>query len=181
MLLAQIVGARPEALGALYDRYGRLVFGLAIKITGDADLAVEITQDVFFQVWEKAASYHPEQGKVLTWLASIAHHRAVDVLRRRNTRPEGHQTEVDDEFLYNIGDGVQVEFDLEKKETSEQVRLALGELPVEQRQVIILAYFKGLSQQEIADRLGEPLGTVKTRVRLGMIKLRQALTDLVGR
>src|SRR5512140_1083921 len=89
-------GEQSAALGALYDRYGRLAFSLAVAIVGDSAQAEEITQEVFLQIWNKAATYQPQQGKVSTWLASITRHRAIDQLRRQSARPEGHQADLED-------------------------------------------------------------------------------------
>lgn len=177
-LLIQIANSQPEALSELYDRYGRLVFSLAMHIMGDVTLAEEITQDVFLQIWNKAASYQPGQGRVVTWLSSVAHHRTIDVLRRQGARPEGHRVELEEDSLFNLRGDSAVEPSVEKGQINHQVHLALAGLPPDQQKVVWLAYFDGMTQQEIADKLGEPLGTVKTRMRLGMIKLRQLLVDL---
>lgn len=175
-LLGLITSARTEALGALYDRYGRLVFSVAIHMVGDGPAAEEITQDVFVRVWQRAAQYRADRGKVSTWLAGIARHRAIDRLRRRGARAEQHSVLWSEETpggsLAHDGPEEQVAIALER----ERVRAAVAELPEEQQQVLALAYFRGLTQREIADQLDLPLGTVKTRIRLGMDKLRQALT-----
>jgi RNA polymerase sigma-70 factor (ECF subfamily) len=174
-LIELIAGARAEALSELYDRYSRLVFSLAINSVGDYHTAEEITQDVFVRVWERAASYRAERAKVSTWLTSIARHRAIDQLRRRGARPEQRTVpwaEVAPEALTADDDPQEAtQLAMERQ----WVRSALAQLPEEQRQVLALAYFKGYTQQQIADTLEEPLGTVKTRVRLAMQKLRQML------
>lgn len=174
-LLRRIAGAEPEALGALYDRYGRLVYGLALRIVNDPAVAEEITQDVFVQVWHKAASYHPEQGKVSTWLISVARYRSIDILRRNHVRPEGHQADVADGSGFEVEDPMRVEPVVEQHEERARVRRAIAGLPAEQRVALAYAYYWGYSHQQIADALGEPLGTVKTRIRLGMQKLREQL------
>lgn len=174
-LLGLIANAQPEALGALYDRYGRLVFSLAFHSVGDYPTAEEITQDVFASVWLNASTYQAELAKVSTWLTSIARHRAIDVLRRRGARPMEHSVDWADAEPARIpavdGPEGQVELHMEQQ----QVRAALEALPEEQRQVLALAYFEGYSQHEIAERLNQPLGTVKTRTRLAMQKLRDIL------
>ena len=164
------------AISELYDRYGRLVFSLAIKIVGDSTVAEEITQDVFVQVWNKAGSFRPESGKVISWLSSVARYRAIDVLRRQNVRPEGHHVSLDDGLLEEDKEAAvepAVELSIERQRT----RHALQQLPPDQREALQLAYFQGLTQQQIAEVLQEPLGTIKTRIRLAMQKLRQALAD----
>lgn len=176
-LLRQIVAAQTAALSELYDRYGRLVFSLAVRIVGEAGLAEEITQDVFVQLWKKADTYHAEQGKVITWLTSFARHRAIDVLRRQSVRPEGHRVEWAEGVSPDLEDPVELESAIDLEQQKYRLRQALAELPEEQRRVLALAYFSGMSHQEIADAIHEPLGTVKTRVRLGMQKLRQILAD----
>ncbi len=176
-LLNSIIDNRPEALSLLYDRYGRLIFSLAVHITGDTSTAEEITQDVFLQVWHKAATYRSEYGKVSTWITSIAHHRAIDSLRRQNVRPEGHSADLADELDLILSGLPAVESSVEENLMRLHIRQAFSFLPPDQKQVLLLAYFEGMTQQEISDKLGEPLGTVKTRVRLGMLKLRQLLTN----
>lgn len=176
-LIRLIINARPEALSALYDRYGRLVYSMAFHATGDPETAEEITQDVFVRVWEKAATYRVEQAKVSTWLASIARYRSIDILRQRGIRPEGQSIGLDD---LNPGSEPKVdspEGAAEKSIEHARVRAAVASLPKDQQLALQLAYFQGLSHSEIAQRLDEPLGTVKTRIRLAMQKLREMLQD----
>ncbi len=174
-LLRGIVEGDFTALGALYDRYGRLIYSLAYTITGEDGQAEEVTQDVFVQVWQKAATYQAERGKVVTWLTSIARHRAIDRLRRLGARPEGHQISFDAEDVPDPPSPAHVEGDVQLDLERAAVRQAMSELPEEQRKALALAYFKGYSHTEIADYTGEALGTIKTRVRLAMKKLRDAL------
>jgi RNA polymerase sigma-70 factor, ECF subfamily len=176
-LILQIAAAQSAALSELYDRYGRLVFSLALRIVGETGLAEEITQDVFVQLWNKANSYHSEQGKVVTWLTSFARYRAIDALRRQNVRPEGHRVEWAEGISPDLVDPVILELTVDLEQQKLHLRAALARLPEEQRRVLALAYFSGMSHQEIATTLHEPLGTVKTRVRLAMQKLRQILAD----
>jgi len=177
-LMSQVAQAQSAALSELYDRYGRMVFSLAFRITGSNETAEEITQDVFVQVWRFAGRYDPQQGKLTTWLSSVTRNRAIDILRQQNVRPEGHADSLDDDlFSFNDPAGeAAVEPSVELHLQQQQVRRALEQLPVEQRQALALAYFMGMTQQEIAEKLKQPLGTVKTRIRLGMIKLK----DLLG-
>ncbi len=174
-LLQAISNGSSAALGELYDRYGRLVFSLAYQVTGDSGTAEEVTQEVFLQVWHKAATYQSEQGKVLSWLASVARHRAIDALRRKNARPEGHRLEWQDGDEPDLVDPTSVEEDAELSLRGAAVRRALSQLPEEQRHALALAFFNGMTHQEISDATGEPLGTVKTRIRLAMQKLRLIL------
>ena len=177
-LIRLIAHARTEALSALYDRYGRLVFSLALHVLGDQALAEEITQDVFFRIWEKASTYRPEQAKVSTWLTSITRHRAIDVLRQRGVRPGLDRTEWSETQLMLIPDGADSPEEMtERALQQELVRRAVALLPVEQSRVLALAYFQGLTHSQIATLCGEPLGTVKTRIRLAMQKLREILVD----
>jgi RNA polymerase sigma-70 factor (ECF subfamily) len=176
-LMGLILDAEPEALGELYNRYGHLVFSLAFQTVGEPAAAEEITQDVFVRVWQRAEQYRPEQGKVRSWLATIARHRAIDHLRRRGVQPELRAVAWADESSEpgSTIDGLQQEAELDMQR--EQVHAAVSQLPREQEQVLVLAYFQGLSQSQIAAALDLPLGTVKTRIRLGMDKLRQMLRD----
>ncbi len=176
-LIRLITEGQSAALGALYDRYGRLVFSLAFQVTNDAAVAEEITQEVFLQIWNKAGSYQAAQGKVTTWITSVARHRAIDSLRRRGARPEGHQVDFEDNEAPELVDPTGVEEQVEFSQRSRTVRQAIAQLPPEQQKALALAYFKGLTHQEIADLTGEPLGTVKTRIRLAMLKLKQILID----
>jgi RNA polymerase sigma-70 factor, ECF subfamily len=177
-LIRLIAHARTEALSALYDRYGRLVFSLALHVLGDQALAEEITQDVFFRIWEKAGTYRPEEAKVSTWLTSITRHRAIDVLRQRGVRPALDRTEWSETQLMLVPDGADSPEEVtERTLQQELVRRAVALLPVEQSRVLELAYFQGLTHSQIAALSGEPLGTVKTRIRLAMQKLREILVD----
>jgi RNA polymerase sigma-70 factor (ECF subfamily) len=174
--LIRLIGrAQPDALSALYDRYSRLIFGLAVNIVGDQPTAEEITLDVFTRVWEKAATYRIEEAKVSTWMTSIVRHRAIDELRRRKSRPENSSvdwTELSPDAVPRTN-GVETASVLAMQR--EAVVGALAQLPEEQRRVVVLAYFQGYTQREIADSLHLPLGTVKTRIRLAMNKLRDLL------
>jgi RNA polymerase sigma-70 factor, ECF subfamily len=170
-----------EAVSALYDRYGRLIYSVAIHVVGDAETAEEITQDVFVRACEAADSYNTNFSKVSTWLASIARHRAIDELRRRKVRPEKNQVywaedsgmEHFDGALLSEGPENEVEISMEEH----KIRTIVAVLPPDQRQVLELAYFKGMSHTQIAEVVGEPLGTVKSRVRLGMQKLRDTFME----
>lgn len=173
-LLQAVVRRDASALMALYDRYGRLAFGLAYRILGDAGAAEEAVQDAFLLVWRRAETFDPERGSgVRAWLLTIVHHKAIDLRRR-----QGRATTMDDidaaaPALAGPDVWSAVSQDLER----DRVRAAVAALPNEQQQAIALAYFDGLSHREIAERTGAPLGTIKGRMRLGLRKLAEALAD----
>jgi RNA polymerase sigma-70 factor (ECF subfamily) len=173
-LLKAVLNGQSSALGTLYDRYGRLVFSLAVNIINDTNIAEEITQEVFLQVWKKSATYQVEQGKVAAWLTGITRNRSIDVLRRNGSRPEGHR--IDWTLAVEAPDlpdgSIPVESQVEQNQQGVHLRQAILNLPSEQKQVLELAYFSGMTQEEIAAHISEPLGTVKTRIRLAMQKLR---------
>jgi len=175
VLIRLIVADNADSLSELYDRYNRLIFSLALNIVGDPGTAEEITLDVFTLVWEKASSYQPEKAKVNTWMTAITRNRSIDVLRRRGSRPE--RLNVD---LFQIpSNQLPMDDELEEKTQAallrERIREAVAQLPDDQREALQLAYFKGYTHRQIADVLDQPLGTVKTRIRLAMGKLRRIL------
>lgn len=174
-LIRSILEGKSNALGELYDRYGRLVYSLAFQVVGDSATAEEVSQEVFLQIWNKAGTYQAQQGKVITWLTSVARHKAIDSLRRKQARPEGHQVEFDSDDESDLVDPIGVEEQVVLSQRSLAVRRAISHLPPDQKKALAMAYFKGMTQQEVADAIGEPLGTVKTRIRLAMLKLRQFL------
>ena len=174
-LLTLIARADEHALGGLYDRYSRLVYSVALNSIADPARAEEITQDVFVRVWESAKTYRSEQGRVATWLTSITRNRAIDVYRRGRVRRENLHISWEDVESLNPPAPQNVEAEVDLAQRQRQVRWAVTQLPDEQKQAIGLAFFQGLSQVEIAQALSEPLGTVKTRIRLGMHKLRLLL------
>jgi RNA polymerase sigma-70 factor, ECF subfamily len=176
-LIQWVARANSDALSELYDRYSRLVFGVALNTIGNQTLAEDITQDVFMRVWERASTYRAEHGKVSHWVAGIARHRAIDVYRHQQTTAEGHSFLLDDLPHFDPPSSQNIEQEVELESQRERLRQALFELPKEQREALALAYFRGYSHDEAAKALGEPLGTVKTRIRLGMQKLRQILED----
>jgi RNA polymerase sigma-70 factor, ECF subfamily len=176
-LIRGIIEGKSGALGELYDRYGRLVYSLAYQVVGDSATAEEISQEVFLQVWNKAGTYQAVQGKVVTWLTSVARHKAIDSLRRKGARPEGHQIGFETEDDLDLVDPVGVEEQVENSQRSLAIRRAIAHLPPEQQKALSMAYFKGMTHQEVADLIGEPLGTVKTRIRLAMLKLRLLLEN----
>lgn len=177
-LMRAIARQDSRALVALYDRYGRLAFGLAYRIVNDGPLGEEIVQDAFMQVWRRAATYKTNQGgNARAWLLTIVHHRAIDMVRR----PGGNRPpDVPLDDASDLAATTDVWREVSSRLTQDEVRAAVGALPQEQRDAIELAYFQGLSHSEIADRLGAPLGTIKGRMRLGLKKLYDALTEAEG-
>jgi RNA polymerase sigma-70 factor (ECF subfamily) len=175
VLMQRIAAGDPRALARLYDRYGRLVYSLARGVVGDESAAEEITQDAFARAWARADTYHPEQGRPLTWLMRIARNRAIDELRSRSSRPQPHSISWLEEELADGGpDPAEgLELSLRRK----QVAGAIAALPAEQRKVLALAYFQAYTHREIAGILKQPLGTVKTRLRAAMKRLRAALEE----
>ncbi|MCM8747606.1 sigma-70 family RNA polymerase sigma factor [Thermomicrobiaceae bacterium CFH 74404] len=171
-LLQAIARQDADALVALFDRYNRLAFGLAYRILGDAFVAEEVVQDAFMSIWRHAASYDLSRGTVRTWLLTIVRNRAIDQLRGRFGRS---QSDVDLDTVAPLLAAPDEWDDLLSEIQASAVRAALRALPEEQRIAIELAYFEGLTHVEIAERLSIPLGTVKSRLRLGLQKLHDLL------
>jgi RNA polymerase sigma factor (sigma-70 family) len=168
-LLARVANGDDDALGRLYDRFGRVAYGLALRILRDDRLAEDAVQDAFLAVWRQAASFRPERANARTWVLTFVHRRAVDLVRREERRrgePLAPETEP--------ATGTTAEA-AELRERREAVQRALAQLPEEQRRPIELAYYGGLSQSELAERLGEPLGTIKSRMFTGLKRLRELL------
>jgi RNA polymerase sigma-70 factor (ECF subfamily) len=176
-LIRLVARAHADALGELYDRYSRLVFSLALNLVGDHATAEEITLDVFTRVWEKAETYRSEQAKVGTWLTSIARYRSIDILRRRSSRPERHSVDWVEVSAYSMPSFNSPEQATELALRQERVRAAVASLPPEQKEALALAYFQGYTHRQVAEALDLPLGTVKTRIRLAMQKLRDLLLE----
>lgn len=174
-LMRLIALSQEQALAQLYDRYNRLVFSLALAIVQDRATAEEITLDVFMRIWQKASLYNPEQARVSTWLTHITRNHAIDVLRRRAVRPEHHSVELNEEAPRSESPGPSPADTAEETLQRERIHSALNLLPTNQRQVLFLAYFEGYTQSQIAETLRQPLGTVKTRMRLALQKLRDYL------
>lgn len=164
------------AFRTLYNRYSSLVYSASLRVLRDASLAEDMVQEIFLRIWRKPESYVATRGKFATWLTSVTRNRSVDAIRSRNRRFR-HETASPEEQEWDVP-GDERDDPALTAEMSDQRRMiltALSGLPTEQRQVIELAYFGGLTQQEISDKLDQPLGTVKTRIRLGMQKLKIAL------
>jgi RNA polymerase sigma-70 factor (ECF subfamily) len=172
-LLAGAARGDEASLAALYDRYHVLAFSLALRVVNDRGRAEDVVQDAFLSVWRKAGSYVEGRGSVKTWLTSVVRNRAIDLVRAR--RGSDRDDEATLLALRDPGPGVleQVTARLDR----ETIRTLIGRLPREQRRTLTMAYFEGLSHSEIATATGIPLGTVKSRVRLGMHRLRDLLLD----
>ena len=159
------------ALACIYDRYRLILFGLVMRILHDRAEAEDVLQETFLQVWRRAGDFDEARGRAFTWLVTIARSRALDRLRASASRgrvaTEAAQMPHDE-----AGDAAE---DALRSEQGKVVRQALAELPSEQRRALFLAYFEGLTHVEIAEKTGEPLGTVKTRIRSGLISLRKIL------
>lgn len=171
-LVRLVVRREERALGALYDRYIRLVYAVALRITGDRETAEEVVQDVFQAVWQSAGGFQTG-ASFSSWLMGIARHRAIDAIRSKRERARAREQALDPGLP--TGDDSSPEREAGRSALREVVKEALGTLPPVQRQAIELAYYGGLTRDEIAKATGEPLGTVKTRLRLGLLKLRDLL------
>lgn len=166
-LLSRVAEGDQVAMATLFDRYGGMVYSVAFRVVRDQRAAEDLLQDVFFQLWRNPESYLSSRGSLGAWLLVISRNRAIDVIRRR--RP---MESIDD---YPISSKENLASKIEQSAMMHKVRSVLTVLPLEQRNALELAYFEGLSQSEIAARTGDPLGTVKTRIRLALISLRKAL------
>jgi RNA polymerase sigma-70 factor, ECF subfamily len=172
LLIEQICQRDEQALGLLYDRYARFLYTIALRVTGDRNVAEEVIQDVFNAVWQSAGGFHSD-GNVKAWLIGITRHRAIDTTRVRNFRVQNVVVALDEHHSIRSADETETQvIDLLDRE---QVRHALSDLPLLQRTAIELAYYAGFTCTEIAIRTGVPIGTVKTRLRLGLSKLRSLL------
>lgn len=169
-LLLRVGDGDERAIEALYERYGRACFALATRILDDRHLAEDVVQQVFLAMWN-GSGYDPRRGAVSTWLLSVTHHKAVDAVRKEQRWRDWAETEVPEP-------SEAVEDRAWASVKADKVRRALEQLPEAQREVLLMAYFGGLTQQEISKRTGVPLGTVKTRTLLGMRRLRAALEPL---
>lgn len=182
-LMVAVSAGDELAFAVLYDRYVDLVYSVALRVLADSQLAEDAAQDVFVRLWRRPETFIAERGRFLSWLMSVARNRAVDELRARGRRRRREATQpgaLEDTLAPAVpDDGIDPLRSAQLREEQQLVRSALCGLPAEQRIALELAYFGGMTQQEIALRLHEPLGTVKTRIRLGMQKLRRALEHRV--
>jgi RNA polymerase sigma-70 factor, ECF subfamily len=170
-----------EALEVLYDRYSRAVFSFAVRIVRDGRVAEEVLQEAFMRSWQQSGRFELNRGTYASWLLSITHNLAIDELRKSQRRPQkADMVDIADVLRSEVDETVNIEEAAEATELRDVIGAAMGHLPEAQRRVIELAYFEGLSQREIAAFLNEPLGTIKTRMRLGMQKLRDVLNAQEG-
>jgi RNA polymerase sigma-70 factor, ECF subfamily len=179
ILVTQVARGNSAALETLYDRYASTVLGLSLKVIGDQALAEDVLQETFWRVWQSAATYQPQRGSFAGWMFRIARNLAIDAYRRRNVRPQPMPGMDESEpVLDQVPDpGVDVAEQVQSSIQNRQVRSAILSLPRVQQQVIEMAYFFGMTRQEIAEATGEALGTIHTRARLALQKLREELDE----
>jgi len=166
-LIARIRSGEQDAMAELYDRYAALVYSVALRVLADTGAAEDVLQEVFMQLWRHPASFDARRGSLGPWLAVIARHRAIDALRKR--RP---QTDLEDAVIAIEAD---LEGAAERSRAVEKIRASLHAMPDKQRMALEMAFFEGMTHTEIAAQTGEPLGTVKTRIRAALVALRRAL------
>lgn len=177
-LVERVAHGDDDALGLLYDRFSRAVYSLCLRVVRDTTAAEDLTQEVFVRLWRSAASFEPSRGRLSTWLLHIAHNLALNELRRRQSRPV-----VAPDIDWNLATAALMDTDAQsdpvlatgRHEQAATLHRALAQLPLPQRQAIELAFYGGLTQAEVAAALGEPLGTVKSRIRVGAQRLRELL------
>jgi RNA polymerase sigma-70 factor (ECF subfamily) len=173
-LLALCSRADESALGELYDRYGRVAYGLALRIVRDRSLAEDAVQEAFLAVWRSAGAFLAEQGKPSTWILTLVHRRAVDLVRREERR---RADPLDDATPHDAAGGEATDEEAWLRAQRQVVQEALRKLPPEQREAIELAYYGGFTQSELAEKLGQPLGTIKSRMFTGLKRLRELLAE----
>ena len=171
-LLAAVSRGDEQALAVIYDRYRLILFGLILRILHDRQEAEDVLQETFLQVWRRARDFDATRGRAFTWLVTIGRSRALDRLRALGSRARTAEEMAAHSAQDQAGDAAE---EAARSEQGKIVRQALEELPEEQKRTLFLAYFEGLTQSEIAVRLGDPLGTVKTRMRAALMKLREVL------
>jgi RNA polymerase sigma-70 factor (ECF subfamily) len=166
-LVTAIRSGDQGAMAALYDRYSSIVYAVALRVLQDTGAAEDVLQDIFMQLWRNPGAFDASRGNMAAWLAVIARHRAIDALRRR--RPEN---DIEDVVVSVEPD---LASDADRSRTMDKVRGVLHTMPHQQRSALEMAYFEGLTHSEIAEKTGEPLGTIKTRIRMGLLALRKVL------
>ena len=173
-LVTRVAGGDRDAFAALYDRHGSILLGLILRIVRVRAEAEDVLQETFLQVWQRAGDFDEARGRAFPWLAMLARSRALDRLRSRGFRDRMADALAAEPSEPAAGD---VADEAARVEAAEVVKRALARIPDSQRTALLLAYFDGLTQSEIAARLGKPLGTVKTHTRLGLLRLRQLLAE----
>lgn len=175
-LMREIALGSSQALEVLYQRYSRLILSFASRMLGDRQSGEELVQEVYIRAWKQAGNYAADRGSVVTWLLSITHNLSIDEIRKRNRRPLKADATDPVLLLTNLSSNDPDAHELAELADLRQVMTkAINSLPEKQRVAIELSYYNGLTQREVAEHLGEPLGTIKTRMRLGMLKLRETL------
>lgn len=167
-LITRIRAGDESAMADLYDRYSGIVYGVALRVLANTSAAEDVVQEVFLQLWRNPQAFDADRGKLAPWLAVIARNRAIDLLRKRPME--------DDIDELPISTGVDLEDEAAQRLAISKVRGVLGQLPADQRRLLEMAFFEGLTHTEIASKTGEPLGTVKTRIRSGLVALRKAFS-----
>jgi RNA polymerase sigma-70 factor (ECF subfamily) len=171
-LVALAARSEQSALAELYDRYGRAAYGLALRVLRDEALAEDAVQEAFLSVWRTASRFVPERGSASTWILTLVHRRAVDAVRREERR-RGDSLE----HAPELASGSSVDEEAWVRLQRERVQAALRQLPDQQREALELAYYGGFTQSELAERLGQPIGTIKSRMFTGLARLRELLSD----
>ena len=179
-LMAQVQQGHQSALSALYARYVGRIFGMALQKLANQAEAEDVTHDVFVNLWQRSGTFHPERGRLSSWLLTVAHNQIVDTLRRRRRTGDVQEAIAQDPISVSELAFENPAASAEHNEVAQQVRQALEVLPTDQREVVVLSYYQGYSQSEIAQRFQIPLGTVKSRMRLAMSRLRDELALAVG-
>ena len=167
MLISRVRAGDEDALAALHDRYAQVVYSVALRVLGETTQAEDILQEIFLQLWRNPQTFDSSRGSLGAWLAVITRHRAIDQLRRR--RPE---SDIEDVI---VAVDTRIEQTTDRNMTIAKIRAVVDRLPAEQRKPLEMAFFEGLTHSEIATKTGEPLGTVKTRIRSALLTLRKAL------
>jgi RNA polymerase sigma-70 factor (ECF subfamily) len=167
-LIARIRAGDESAMSDLYDLYSGIVYGVALRVLGNTMSAEDVLQEVFLQLWRNPQAFDADRGRLAPWLAVIARNRSIDVLRKRPM-----EEDIDE---LPISTGVNLEDEASERMAIDKVRGVLAQLPPDQRKTLEMAYFEGLTHTEIASKTGEPLGTVKTRIRYGLLALRKAFS-----
>jgi RNA polymerase sigma-70 factor, ECF subfamily len=170
-VIALVARSDESALAELYDRFGRVAYGVALRILRDERLAEDAVQEAFLAAWRNADRFMPERAKASTWLLTLVHRRAVDLVRREDRRRAESLPDADYAATESAEDDAWLRFERER------VQAALRQLPDQQREALELAYYGGFSQSELAERLGQPVGTIKSRMFTGLARLRELLTE----
>jgi RNA polymerase sigma-70 factor, ECF subfamily len=166
-LISAVRSGNQDAMAQLYDRYSSVVYAVALRVLGDTAAAEDVLQEIFMQLWRNPGAFDASRGNLAPWLAVITRHRAVDVLRKRRPQTEISETLIS--FEHDLAG------DADRGRIVEKVRAVLKEMPSPQRSALEMAYFGGYSHSEISEKTGEPLGTIKTRIRSGLMLLRKAV------